>query len=753
MNKRSYPWYALCALAIFIASSCSFGLQPLSSKNNTIVALRLSSLAQTDGAKGGRAIVQGSGYLYMRTLGGPTGSSGPLYGPYPITSDTKFKTADIPSGSYSDIALLFSANPIDETKTIDWKGSAYSFSQFMRLPDAEWVALLNDNGVSFDGLFNGETSTGMTGAITVRENKMTNLSVVLIPVTDAGYYLDVAAAPSRTLPAQASMVRKFFEIGGLGATLSASEFEVSCAVTPGKAPLSLGIVALYASDGTLIRNFGAIGSLTEAKTLTATVKKAAYYFLYIEYQSAEPITLGLTAAVKSAPATPDEPPVGGSALTVNFAGSGTVANKYFYYSVYDVSEYFEDPLTEPYLYGPIGTLCGYGAIALDSSGNGSSTVLAPGGSAFSASMSGMYAVYGFVDMNSPSPRYAGTYPPGAALTAEQVKNIVPRYGDGWTEDPIACSPLASSTVTVTVSDLAGNENAVFFVDAASDGSGLTADDPRGINYVLSEITAYQSVILYFTADSMTMPNPTGVAFTGTRLELCAAPGRNPSSEKPVLYAGPSLTTPLFIASPASSCQFILHDVTIHGSGATAMQSAALMINNHTTLILGNGLTIRDFAFTTDDQYGGGVHAVSSMVVMLGNSLITGLTTTGAGTFGGGLFLDNSSCYMFGSSSIQDCTGWVGGGGIVVTGTETGIFVNMSDTSSITGCMAGSGGGIYLTANGMMFFSDTARVTGNDATTIGGGVYTMNPSETNNAYSEFVFNNMQDGSPEASGIKK
>ncbi len=89
-------------LAVFGMASCSPGLVPAwKADNGTVLSVSFSALP----APGGRAIIQGGGYLYIQT--GLLASDAVLYGPYQITAGETLEVLDIPAGMYPFLALVY----------------------------------------------------------------------------------------------------------------------------------------------------------------------------------------------------------------------------------------------------------------------------------------------------------------------------------------------------------------------------------------------------------------------------------------------------------------------------------------------------------------------------------------------------------------------------------------------------------------------------------------------------------------------
>jgi hypothetical protein len=107
----------LVACAAILISACSFSFADFGKSNSERVLIKLNFQTTPLVSASGRAIVGGDGYLYVRTFGGPTGSEGPVYGPY-RPSGGKISLTGIPSGTFSDILVVYSS--VDEgTELVD----------------------------------------------------------------------------------------------------------------------------------------------------------------------------------------------------------------------------------------------------------------------------------------------------------------------------------------------------------------------------------------------------------------------------------------------------------------------------------------------------------------------------------------------------------------------------------------------------------------------------------------------------------
>jgi hypothetical protein len=737
-----------------------------------------------DASGGNRAIVQGSGFLYFRTVGGPTGDTGPFYGPYEVSSGSSFKTADIPAGSYSDIGVIFSANRLDETKTFTWKSGTYTFAQLMRLGDTEFNELTSSNApIDLNEYLNGEVSTGLLGKVTLSEGKTTELAVVLIPSSGGLYEIDLTRMHSLSVGAQPTKVRKFFCLSGVSYAEAVSELDVVCAVIPGAETVTLGVCALYGPDGVLVSSFEPAGALTSVKTLTAAVKPAHNYYLYLEYQALSPFTLSFSAIPKGTlPVTEPpviEPPVTSSTMTVNFTGDNTLDGKTLYYAVYDISgmsslttEQLTQALQKSSSFGEaLGMLCGYGAIVLDGSGSGSGIATDFSGGSLTISPEGLYVVTAFIDVGD---RYTGTVAP---LSTSMVKNMVPRVGDRFTDSLIYFPMIAPEGLAFTNDDLEDNYEYVYFVSQDGVGLGLTADDPSSFvtvnNNFFSSTDFAGSVVMYLTGD---VTSSNAMLVRNARV-LAGAPGL---TSPPKLNVGKPEVH--LMNSDENGSSLIIHNLSIIGSGAVNTLVNSLFNFYNVDLILGNNSSISNFTVSNMGVNGGMLHASGgSSIMMIGSAEISAISTDeplDTSSNGGAIYLDGSSLAMYGTSSITGCSGWQNGGAIFMTGgspivtlndsssislcsangggaifSESGsVFLNGSESGTgvrITGCTAQNGGGLYLyalAAAEQFTISGNSFITGNQAAYFGGGVFygPVNYPVWDNYGGSYIIENHVDG---------
>ncbi len=127
-----------------------------------------------------RAVVQGGGYLYIRMLGGPSGTGAKeYYGPYAV-SGPEFITSDIPAGSYDGMFVIYAAEPVhgNTLSALDT-----SVEDFLALPDGQFVDSLGDFTPLDDGM-NDSSSVGLTPPLVLYPRTITPVFMTLRPVTN-----------------------------------------------------------------------------------------------------------------------------------------------------------------------------------------------------------------------------------------------------------------------------------------------------------------------------------------------------------------------------------------------------------------------------------------------------------------------------------------------------------------------------------------------------------------------------------------
>ena len=271
--------YFLCStrlLALFIilaaAISCS-PLNPASSANDTVVSIKIGSLPGVAESLLGRAVVQGTGYLYVQT--GISSGSAKLYGPVQAQSGETVSLTDIPAGTYDYLLLFYSGNKVS--------GLPVTGTDI-----ADVTAKIDSMGA----LSSSASCWGYLRAIAIQSNQVNSLSKTLVPcgadVMDFSSSSGIAASVMYPLsPAPSGFVRHFYKLVNVNS--SQKYFYYRAAAYSGTT-MFWGRIALYAEDGTIlyvndkeetITDDGFSVSVDPLSTLTGS----SSYYLYVEYSS------------------------------------------------------------------------------------------------------------------------------------------------------------------------------------------------------------------------------------------------------------------------------------------------------------------------------------------------------------------------------------------------------------------------------------------------------------------------------------
>jgi len=175
--SRSLFPLLLSVLVVFLIS-CSLPDSPAKGGTATV---RMNLSSPLFSSADARAVFGGDGYIYLRTMGGPLGASGPAYGPFPVVGGAAVITG-IPAGSYSDILVLHSQKTLEGTSvTLD--GVSVPFTEAISLPDSEFTERVMDteDDEGFPALIDGYGSEGKSGPVTLRSG-VNAISLTLVPM-------------------------------------------------------------------------------------------------------------------------------------------------------------------------------------------------------------------------------------------------------------------------------------------------------------------------------------------------------------------------------------------------------------------------------------------------------------------------------------------------------------------------------------------------------------------------------------------
>jgi hypothetical protein len=220
----------------------------------------------------------------------------------------------------------------------------------------------------------------------------------------------------------------------------------------------------------------------------------------------------------------------------------------------------------------------------------------------------------------------------------------------------------------------------------------------------------------------------GQVTVGTTLTLTAIGGTN------AIVDGNHASRVFLVASSGS---LTLSDVTVTGGhaavapdriggGGIAIQGGAVTLDGNAKVdgneaVNGGGVIV-------GDQFAGGSLTLNDASAVSNN--VSAELGTGYGSGGGGVYLNNGSLVMNGTSSVRYNTvfdaGGARGGGVLVGSAS----VTLNGTSSISDNTAAAasvastslGGGIYFSGDGTLTFGASTSVTRNSAGFDGGGIY-------------------------------
>jgi hypothetical protein len=717
MKNSAFSLFVPALVAVLFLSACSFGLVPASSRESAAtVSLKLGSLDAT-GNSTSRAIVQGGGYLYLRTIGGPTGDSGPFYGPYTVSSGEIFSTTDLPAGTYKGIAIFYSANKLDETKTFSYNGGTYTFRQMMQLGDD--VLMSKDNsidGTAFMDFFGGEVSTGVTKEATLAAGSTTALSATLIPICGGNNFI-VAGNTGYALPSASTLVKRFYGVYSINPV---KDTTITCTLTPGSSgTATIGTVALYGVDGKLLSSKSSVGTITAATTFEATANGDSINYLYIEYQATD-LTLYFGGSSSTA----------ASSLSCAFTGISDWMNKTMYIEVYDAS--LAATTVTPTVPGYLGV----GVITTDSEGNGTGVIYDyVTGKAMAPLEGHTYGYKAFFDNNS---RYASFMSADAVISALLLDSIVPNYGDYTSSSEAGFVAKGGNTLLgLNFEGFSPLNKATLYVASAASGSGMGLDTLdvsafENLGNLLTQFSDAQGIdiVLMGNVDLSTNLNLAGLSVSLT--------SRNQAGYM-ISYKDPAAC--LYVTATT----FTMSSVVLDGTGVTFPTLGALSIGGSTQATLGSGTVIQNM--TSSATPAGAALGISGggTVIMEGSSIKNCTATSGNG--GGGGVYNSGSFIMKAGSSITGCTTACNGGGVYMI---SGSSMTMESDSVISGCTAtdatSRGGGIYADSGiTKLEFMTGALVTGNSvpSTGKGGGVYTVSVAATGDTLTVVTGNYLSD----------
>lgn len=195
--------------AVLLLVSCSAGLVPAwKAENGTVLSLSFGTLP----SPGGRAIIQGGGYLYIQT--GLLAADAVLHGPYQIKAGESLEVLDIPAGQYPFIALVYADGIKPDAKPITIASNTDADTDFR-------AALLAGIGVP------SRFSYRLLKDVQIVSGQVNEVKASLIPLTDVVYNGTYSSLKIvyPTLPSTGGdQARMFVRIDNVGAGIPAGTF-------------------------------------------------------------------------------------------------------------------------------------------------------------------------------------------------------------------------------------------------------------------------------------------------------------------------------------------------------------------------------------------------------------------------------------------------------------------------------------------------------------------------------------------------
>lgn len=262
------------------------GLAPAKSNADTTVSLRLSdpSTSASD-----RAVIPGGGFLYIQT--GSTAADAKLYGPWEASSGKPFTTNEIPAGVYDSFSIFYLETPSLNAPVLVSSDHPTILSALQ--------SMLVDVPDTLDSC-----SCATLSGVVIRASRVNSLKSALVPATTTLLTVSSDGFLSSMPAATTGMARRFFRITPGSACSSSQVPDAFTFSLQADGSLSVSLIALYGSDGTLL------GMNSDAVTLATGESRSwnipcispqdASCYLFIEYE-------GSIAAHNPAPESPTVP--------------------------------------------------------------------------------------------------------------------------------------------------------------------------------------------------------------------------------------------------------------------------------------------------------------------------------------------------------------------------------------------------------------------------------------------------------------
>ncbi len=594
-----------------------------------------------------RALVRGSGFLYIRTIGGPSSPTGPFYGPYPVSSGDTFISTELPAGTYEGIGILVSSRRLDSLTGV-FAGQTLTFSDAMMLPDVQFNEFTdgNDGDSPFNAMLDGYASGYLIKNPELRTGVINSFAITLQPMTSTASTLSFSGSGSVNLtPLVASATeRRFVSLDDAISSNNSTVLAVDWQITAGSSPVTLGTVTLFDGDGNQIISYPDVGTLAAgaSKSFSAGVVSGWRYYVYLEYTTASSITLTAKTLAVEGPGTGN--------LTVVF-NAASCAGKKLFYGVYDASALGP--------YGPVANPVAIGMMTLDSSGHGASQPYILGATTpavFPATQS--YRINAFVDMNG---NYAIVTQMSEMSKVGGIDGITPHYGDFSTDNSVSASVSGTGGVlTLDPAVFSTMTRHVYFASQSgstlSDGQLITTAVDIDTALALAQTNSPAEIkivdVVYITTPKSIVSDLTiGVAGFSRRPILFSNVSASINVQTAgslqfasVILDGLSLARTQAPLMVMGNCKLYNTDIKNSTSGA---MGGAVNVSGTASLYMEGGLITLCSA-----SYGGGIYCSPNSSLGIGpGATVTGNTATMG--LGGDVFLDPSTTYTNTGGTVGD----------------------------------------------------------------------------------------------------
>lgn len=625
MNKTLRSLAALLAL-VPVLGSCYFGLEPSWKKTagTAAVSIDFSSSPSTS-----RAISGGAGYLYIRTLGGPTGDKGPFYGPYSVPAGGVFATTDIPAGTYGTFAILYSAVSLD---------SRPGFTELMKLPDADFEAQAMGENSTFDLLVNGDASGATIKDLTVQEGVVNAVSAVLRPFATESLEFDPAlgGAFSGLPDTGAVTAKKYMHLINVNAASDPLVDTMVCTAFPSDTYPSGKVlkVAVFNDDGVFLSP--GIPDASNPQTFLAPYPQGqSAFFLYLEYTGQPSLEFSLAQT-----AVPSGNTV---SVVADLSGLTNVAGHTFLCGLDTGIEGGTGPVAVGIAaVSPTGTVQAY----LQNTLTGAMWDYGTGGTYYLSAMVDMADVYKNMLFSE---------------IVAQLATVMPLNGDYMTIDkgiPVTVSGSGLITLELLSSDFTQMNEVQIFASgtATGTGDGLSPANATTLNNAITAALGYAAVgevkppIIYLVdsatlSGAVTINSNVAIASMGApvtiTLDATASFSISPATSEPIgLYLRnvnvdggslPGRAAPAFTVNALGNLK--LEESTVSNFSWVLMPVA--VSNGGAVSVLGGHLGLSNSSITNCTADNGGAVYVgpNGSMEMFSSTISYNMASTGAGIYG------------------------------------------------------------------------------------------------------------------------